>query len=78
MDAVIFQDISCIETGCVIRDEADNFLQARCQGIAGVWQSRKAEAINLREALSRVKNLNYRKCIFEMDAKLLADACTGG
>lgn len=42
-----------------------------------LYQPWEAEALGLKEALSWVKDLDYRRCIFETDAKALADACKG-
>ncbi|KAL8093405.1 hypothetical protein AgCh_035325 [Apium graveolens] len=35
------------------------------------------EAMGLKEALTWVKDLGFRRCVFETDSKLLADACKG-
>ncbi|XP_074356365.1 uncharacterized protein LOC141696076 [Apium graveolens] len=63
--------------GCVARDEHGCFLRARCTLIHRSVQSREAEAIGLREALSWIKHWRNTKCIFECDAKLVVDAVNG-
>lgn len=63
--------------GCVIRDEAGNFLRARSNIIQGNFQAREAEAIGLKEALLWTKDWRHHICIFECDAKVLVDAVNG-
>lgn len=77
IDAAMFGDIGCTGIGCVIRDENGVFIRARNQKIAANLQPREAEAVGLREALSWVKELGHKRCIFETDSKLLAEACKG-
>lgn len=40
-----------------------------------MYQPREVEALGLKEALSWVKDLGYKRCIFETDAKAPAEAC---
>ncbi|XP_074374083.1 uncharacterized protein LOC141714463 [Apium graveolens] len=79
-------DVACLPgmnqvgVGCVVRDEYRQFLRARSNVIQGRFQPREAEAIELWEALSWIKNWRHNKCVFESDSKLLVDAVndTGG
>ncbi|XP_074352387.1 uncharacterized protein LOC141691556 [Apium graveolens] len=77
IDATIFSDRSCIGLGSVIRNNVGQFMRARCKEMDGLTAPREAEALSLKEALSWTKELGFRNCIFETDAKLLADACKG-
>ncbi|KAL8157102.1 hypothetical protein AgCh_001987 [Apium graveolens] len=61
-------------TGMVIRNEYGQFLRARNHKLQALYSPREGEAIGLKEALSWVKNFGYRRCVFETDAKELAEA----
>ncbi|XP_074378519.1 uncharacterized protein LOC141720064 [Apium graveolens] len=56
-----------------------NFLRARSKRTGSLLQPREAEVLSLKEAMSWVKEMGFqvRKCVFETDAKQLADACKG-
>lgn len=43
----------------------------------GLIPPREAEALCLKEALSWLKDKNFKKCIFETDSQTLARACKG-
>lgn len=73
VDDAVFSDINCIGVGSVIRDECGTFVRARCRRIEGLLNPREAEAVGLKETLSWVKNLNFKKCVFKTDAKECAD-----
>ena len=77
VDAAVFTETGYTGIGSVMRDEQGRFIRARNQRIAVAYQPREAEAIALKAALSWVKDLGYKKCIFETDAKTLADTCKG-
>lgn len=62
---------------CVVRNDEGEFLRATCNITNGRRQSRKVEALSLKEALSWMKGSRNSKCIFESDAKLLIDALNG-
>lgn len=62
---------------CVIRNEDAGFICARAHKISAKLQPREAEVVGLKEALSWIKELGFKNCIFETDAKMLADACNG-
>ncbi|XP_074324399.1 uncharacterized protein LOC141661314 [Apium graveolens] len=59
----------------VIRDEHDQFIRARNHKLQALYSPREAEALGLKEALLRVKELGYKRCVFETDAKELVEAC---
>ncbi|XP_074342828.1 uncharacterized protein LOC141680525 [Apium graveolens] len=63
-----------------IKINVDAALFRACTILSYGWRlaAREAEALSLREALSRLKGLNYDYCIFESDSKLLVEACKGG
>lgn len=61
----------------MIRDDQGNFLRARSMRIGSLLQPRETEALSLKEAMSWVKNLRFRNCVFETDAKHVVDACKG-
>ncbi|XP_074352643.1 uncharacterized protein LOC141691787 [Apium graveolens] len=67
----------CIGLGAVIRDDQGNFLRAKSIRIGSLMQPLEAEALSLKEAMSWVKNLAFKKCVFETDGKQLMDACKG-
>lgn len=75
MDAALFEDVNCIGLGSVVRDVDGKLLMAKSSRYEGLLPPREAEALGLKEALSWMKGRNYRKCVFEMDSKILADAC---
>ena len=70
----MFQDNS-IGCGAVIRDEQGMFRRAMCKKMEGVWRSKEAEAIALKEALSWIIELQYERCVFETDSKTVVQAC---
>lgn len=75
IDAASFEELNCTGVGAVIRDEQGEFVRARSRRIEVLLHPREAEALSLKEALSWVKELGFRDCVFETDAKQLADAC---
>lgn len=76
-DAAIFQADESIGVSCIIKNENGDFVGARASR-KSVWlQPREAEAVGLKEALAWVKQLGFKKCIFETDAKMVVDACKG-
>lgn len=77
IDAATFADINCSGMGCVVRDDHGNFLRVRNRRVEHSLHPREAEALSLKEALSWTKQMGYQWCIFETDAKLLANACKG-
>ncbi|XP_074376681.1 uncharacterized protein LOC141718203 [Apium graveolens] len=64
----------CAE-GNVIRDEHGQFIRARNHKLQALYSPREDEALGLKEALSWVKELGYKRCVFETDAKELVEAC---
>lgn len=64
--------------GCVIRVARGCFLRARSNMVRGNMQARETEALSLKEAITWTKTWRARKCIFEMDAKLVVDAIHRG
>lgn len=77
IDAAIFEATGSVGLSSVVRDEAGAFIRARVHRTNAKLQSREAEALSLKEALSWMKDLSFKSCMFETDAKLLADACKG-
>lgn len=64
-----------VGVGCVVRDSQGSFVGARCCRIEGEKQPREAGALSLKEALSWVKSLGYKQCIFETDSHVVAMTC---
>lgn len=60
--------------GCVVRDDKCQFIRARSKRLLKRYQSRIAEALSLKEALSWTMQWRSSKCVFETDAKILVDA----
>ncbi|XP_074347700.1 uncharacterized protein LOC141686575 [Apium graveolens] len=56
-DVAVFPDGS-VGVGCVLRDEQGFFLGARNNKIVGAWSPREAEALEMNEALSWLKQKN--------------------
>lgn len=77
IDAATSMETNSTGIGNVIRNEAGEFQRARNQKIIASLLFREAEAVSLKEALSWIKNLGFKKCIFESDATVLVDACQG-
>lgn len=68
-DAAVFMEWNTTGVGSVIRDDCGQFIRARNQKLQALYSPREVEAIGLKEALSWVKNLGYKRCVFETDAK---------
>ncbi|XP_074337198.1 uncharacterized protein LOC141674388 [Apium graveolens] len=77
IDAATFPGEGSVGVSSVIRNELGEFVRARVKKIRVHVQPREAEALGLKEALAWAKSLGLKKCIFETDSKLLADACKG-
>lgn len=60
-----------------MRDSRRRFIRARSNKVRGRTQAREAEALSLKEALTWTKTWRNTMCIFETDAKLLAEAIYG-
>ncbi|XP_074342485.1 uncharacterized protein LOC141680056 [Apium graveolens] len=71
----MFEKEGFIGVGCVVRDVDGGFIGARNHRVPVSMQHRETEAVSLKEALSWIKQTGYMYCIFETDAKLIADAC---
>lgn len=67
----------CVGIGCVVRDSQGSFVAARCRRVEGSWNPREAEAISLKEAMSWIKDLELKCCVFETDSRVLVLACNG-
>ncbi|XP_074373609.1 uncharacterized protein LOC141713950 [Apium graveolens] len=74
VDAVTFTANGSIGLGSVIRNEDGTFVGARSKKMEVLLHPREAEAVSLNEALSWTKELGFKQCIFETDAKLVVDA----
>ncbi|KAL8113302.1 hypothetical protein AgCh_020567 [Apium graveolens] len=74
-DAALFLEWDSTGVGNVIRDEHGQFIRARNHKLQALYSPREAEALGLKEALSWVKELGYKRCVFETDAKELVEAC---
>ncbi|XP_074336022.1 uncharacterized protein LOC141673188 [Apium graveolens] len=74
-DAALFLEWDSTGVGTVIRDERGQFIRARNHKLQALYSPREAEALGLKEALSWVKDLGYNRCVFETNAKELAEAC---
>lgn len=77
IDAAVFTETKHMGVGAVIRDEHGCFLRARGRQFPADFLPKEAEALSLQEALSWALQAGYTKCVFETDAKLLVDACSG-
>lgn len=75
INAAMFEDIGCIGLGSVVRGVNGQFMMARSRIKEGLVPSREAEALCLKKALSWLKNMNFRQCVFETDSQVLARAC---
>ncbi|KAL8095515.1 hypothetical protein AgCh_036809 [Apium graveolens] len=77
IDATAFQATESVGLSSVIRNANGKFIRARIKHLFVNLHPREAEAVSLKEALSWVKDLGFRNCVFETDAKTLADSCKG-
>ncbi|XP_074352699.1 uncharacterized protein LOC141691846 [Apium graveolens] len=77
VDAATFEGIGSVGVGSNLRNKAGAFIRTRSKRISISMQTREAETIALKEALTWIKKLGIKKCIFETDSKLLVDACEG-
>ncbi|XP_073313582.1 uncharacterized protein [Primulina huaijiensis] len=76
IDAAFFDDIKSAGISMVVRNEEGRFLMARTNLIKGLCCVREGEAIGLLEALSWIRNSNYPKVLFEVDALTVYNAMT--
>lgn len=76
VDAAIFKAQGKFSVGCVIRNSGGEFVTARCECFPGIFDSREAEALGIREALSWVKRLQLPNVIIEMDNLQVFQALT--
>ncbi|KAH9768702.1 reverse transcriptase domain-containing protein [Citrus sinensis] len=67
VDAGVFSSQSRYSFGGVIRDSGGAFIAAKCQRFPGLFHLREAEALDVCEALSWIKNLQLSKIIVEID-----------
>lgn len=68
IDAAFFEEDGRSSYGCILRDEADSFV-AGCGGrLLGALNSRVAEALVFREALSWLKNRTLKMFIWSLTA----------
>ncbi|XP_074352015.1 uncharacterized protein LOC141691175 [Apium graveolens] len=77
VDAAMFKDLRCVGIVAVIRDGQGRFLRARSRKVGVHMRPREAKTLSLKEALSWVKGLGYQRCVFEIAAKQVGDACKG-
>lgn len=77
IDAAWVSQANTTSMGCVIRDEAGEFVRARCSEMQPCVEPKMAEALSLKEALAWIKDWRSAQVIFETDSKLLVDALTG-
>lgn len=66
-----------MKLGCVARDENGRFLGARSNVLQRTAQPREAGGLSLKEAISWTSTWRTRKCIFEIESKLLVHAVNG-
>ncbi|KAH9724860.1 putative reverse transcriptase/RNA-dependent DNA polymerase [Citrus sinensis] len=76
VDAAIFKAQGKFGVGCVIRNSGGEFVTARCECFLGIFYSREAEALGIRESLSWVKRLQLPSVIIEMDNRQIFQALT--
>ena len=67
VDAAVFASQGKIGFGCVFRNSEGCFLAARCASMAGNFGAQEAEALDICEALSWLKGLQFPCVIIEMD-----------
>ncbi|RWR76746.1 LINE-1 reverse transcriptase isogeny [Cinnamomum micranthum f. kanehirae] len=73
-DAAIFSDRRKFGVGMVIRDFTGGFICCSSKWFNGMRHAKEAEAIGLREALSRIHSMGMDNVIFEMDAQEVVHA----
>ncbi|XP_074327738.1 uncharacterized protein LOC141665650 [Apium graveolens] len=74
IDAALFEDIGYVGMGSIVRGADGQFLLAHSVRREGMVPPREAEALSLKEALSWLKDKDFRRCIFETDSQVLAKA----
>lgn len=77
IDDALFESIECIGLGIVIRGSEGQFIMARSVRKACLIPPRKDEVLCLKEALSWLKDMSFKKCMYETDSQVLARACKG-
>lgn len=77
VDASYHVGATHIGAGCIIRDDQGRFIRARAARVRGGVSVREAEALSFKEALTWTKHWGNRRCIFELDAKLVVNAVNG-
>lgn len=71
----LFDDMNCIGLGSVAINANGRYLLAKSKKYEELVPPREAEAISLKEALSRTKVKNFKKNIFEIDSQILIEVC---
>ncbi|XP_074327739.1 uncharacterized protein LOC141665651 [Apium graveolens] len=61
--------------GSIVRGADGQFLLAHSVRREGMVPPREVEALSLKEALSWLKDKDFRRCIFETDSQVLAKSC---
>lgn len=74
VDAALDRSNGLMGFGYIIRDDAGNFVAARCSKLQGYYLPKEAEAIAVLEALSWLKSNTMDKCILESDCLQVVQA----
>ncbi|KAL9433878.1 hypothetical protein AB3S75_028674 [Citrus x aurantiifolia] len=67
VDTNVFASQGKTGFGCVLQNSKGCFLAARCAGMAGNFRAREAEALDICEALSWLKGLQFPCVFIEID-----------
>ena len=76
VDTAIFKAQGKFSVGCVIRNSGSDFVTARCECFPGIFGSREAKALSIREALNWIKRLQLPSVIIKMDNLQVFQALT--
>ena len=68
IDATVFREEARSSWGIVVRDSQGLFLHAASRVVHGLFHVRELETMGLREALSWIKQLGFKRVIFETDS----------
>ena len=74
IDAAIFREEGKSSWGIVVCDSQGLFLHAATRVVHGVFHVRELETMGLREALSWIKQLGFKRVIFETDSLQVVQA----
>ncbi|XP_075504615.1 uncharacterized protein LOC142542052 [Primulina tabacum] len=76
VDVAFFTETRSMGFGMVVRDTEGKCIGCRSMVMEGLYEVKEGEAMELREALSWIREMNFNQVMFEMDAQIIVKAIT--